>query len=218
MRLLARRSLIALVALLVSAAAFAQLPIPAAFFKTSGGTFTCTTYATWNPADADASISFSGGNLTITSTTASWASARATIGKSSGKWYWEVHSTTANGSGVVMVGIATSGAGLNTYGGHDAFGYAYEDLGYKWHSNSAVAYGTFYTSQTVGVALDMDGGTLTYYLNGVSQGTAYTGISGTFYPIGSVVTGAVTGALTANFGATAFSYTVPTGYTAGMCN
>lgn len=55
------------------------------------------TYATLNPSDKDAAITLSGGDLTMSSATNAWRSVRATIGKSSGKWYWEVtNSTTSN--------------------------------------------------------------------------------------------------------------------------
>lgn len=57
------------------------------------------TYATWNPSDKSANVTLSNGNLTatITANTAFYG-ARATIGKSSGKWYWEqtVSDTTSS--------------------------------------------------------------------------------------------------------------------------
>jgi len=44
---------------------------------------------TWDPANTDASIALSGGNLVATSSVAAWRSTIATgVGKSSGKWYW----------------------------------------------------------------------------------------------------------------------------------
>lgn len=55
----------------------------------SYGAVVGTTYATWNPADKSADITLSLGNLKATQTTSSWDSVRSTIGKTSGKWYWE---------------------------------------------------------------------------------------------------------------------------------
>lgn len=41
------------------------------------------TYATWNPADKNANVTLSGGNLTMVTSVGSWCGARATIGVSS---------------------------------------------------------------------------------------------------------------------------------------
>jgi hypothetical protein len=77
-----------------------------------------------------------------------------------------------------------------------------------------VAYGaTWNTTNIIGVALDLDAGTLVFYKDNVSQGTAYTSLSGTFTPIfgfqgGTTVTGV------GNFGQRPFTYTPPTGFVA----
>ena len=52
------------------------------------------TYATWNPSDKGTNITLSNGNLTVAKGNAGWESVRATIGVSSGKWYWEVTANT----------------------------------------------------------------------------------------------------------------------------
>ena len=79
----------------------------------------------------------------------------------------------------------------------------------------ALYYGVvFNVGDTIGIALDMDGGSLTFYVNGVSQGVAYgVGITGTMYPAVSIISGGTPGQVTANFGASAFAYPVPSGYT-----
>lgn len=48
------------------------------------------TYATRNPSDKNANIALSSGNLIATASNTAWKSVRATLGKSSGKWYREV--------------------------------------------------------------------------------------------------------------------------------
>jgi hypothetical protein len=60
----------------------------------------------------------------------------------------------------------------------------------------------------MGIKLDLGNGTLTFYKNGTSQGTAFTSLSGTFYPSVTLRENAG-GSLsaTANFGATPFTYT-----------
>ena len=56
----------------------------------------------------------------------------------------------------------------------------------------------------------MDAGTLIFYKNGVSQGTAFTGLSGEFALGFSVYGGSANASI--NYGQRAFDYTVPTGY------
>jgi hypothetical protein len=70
---------------------------------------------------------------------------------------------------------------------------------------------TWTTNDVIGIALDLDAGTLVFYKNGVSQGTAFTGLSGTWYPWVRVDTsGSV---CVANFGQRPFAYPV-SGYKA----
>lgn len=61
-----------------------------------GGSPPAYTYATWNPSDKAADITLTGSNLTMYNGSASEGHdlVRATIGKSSGKWYFEVSSPT----------------------------------------------------------------------------------------------------------------------------
>lgn len=183
--------------------------------QVSGSPTTPTTlpsvYATWNPADKGSGVTLSGGNLTAACTGFN-TMVRGTIGKSSGKWYWEVTVVAADGFGPV-VGIATAAASVNNFLGSDASGFGYYGgTGNKYTAGSPNAYGaTLANGDVVGIALDLDAGTLTFYKNHVSQGVAFTGLVGTFYP---AVSGAQQGVsvqqVTANFGAT--SLAVPTGY------
>lgn len=140
----------------------------------------------------------------------------ANVGKSAGKWYWEVHWDST--AGEIEVGVATQNVTLDSNIGNTANGWGYDSSASKAHSASFPGYGLTYTvGDTIGVALDMDTGTLTFYKNGSSQGVAYsTGLTGlTLYPAASNNNaGAAT--VTANFGASAFVGTVPNGYTAGI--
>lgn len=174
-------------------------------------------YSTWSPTDKSAGITLSNGNLTYSTTSAIWEQVRSTIGVSTGKWYWE-NTITAIGSGQ-FVGIGTISTNITSgiYVGTDATSYSYfASTGQKVNNNTFTAYGaTWTTGDIIGVALDMDGGTITLYKNNTSQGTMFTGLTGSIYPIDSIIggTGPTT---TTNFGATAFSYTPPTGYNAGL--
>jgi hypothetical protein len=171
------------------------------------------TYATWNPADKAASITLSGGNLIATLTTTP-AAVRSTIGKSSGKWYWEIKVSVSHAS--VVNGVATSSASLATYCGGDAFGWGYACDGTSY--NNAIPnnlYGAAWVNgDIIGVALDMGAGTITFYKNNISQGIAYSGLTGIVFAMAS--SNGIATAYTANFGATAFQYTPPPGFNAGL--
>lgn len=192
---------------------------------TSATTFTFTVTVTpgastnWNPSDKASDITLSGGNLTAAvgfSATAR-CTVRSTVSKTSGKWYWEV--TIGNiGGEYATVGIAKSGAALALYPGEDANGWGYWSTGYKANNasvNGSLPYGdSFTTGDVIGVALDLDSGTLKFYKNGASQGEAFTGISGTLFAAWG---GYINASATANFGATSFAYAIPAGY-AGLAS
>ena len=132
---------------------------------------------------------------------------RGTIGVSSGKWYWEWKNLGGNNSH----GISKEGESLNTYAGGTANSYAYFVDGQKYNVSGSDYGDAIGTNDIVGTALDMDAGTLTFYLNNVSQGVAYSGLSGTYYPAyGSSNVSVVT--FTTNFGTKPFIYAPPDGF------
>lgn len=163
-------------------------------------------YATWNPSDKGATTALSNGNLTTTQSGSN--STRATIGKSSGKWYWE---TTITSGVDATFGIGNISASTATYVGGDVNGYGFYQYNGNKLNNGSAAYGASSTAgDKIGMALDMDNGTLGFYKNNVYQGTAYTGLSVTFYPmIGSAASAGVVDVT--NFGATALTYPPPNG-------
>ncbi len=178
------------------------------------------TYATWNPSDKSAGVTLSGGNLTAAVSITPGA-VRSTIGKSSGKWYWEMTVGSVDGAGnPLLSGIGLSTADINSsnpYPGSDANGYGYYGAnGQKYNNGSGAAYGaTYTTNDVIGFALDMGAGTITFYKNGVSQGTAFTSLSGTFFAlVGGTYGASVSG--TYNFGATTFAQSVPSGFNPGL--
>ena len=176
---------------------------------------------TWNPNDKGSTITLSNGNLTVSASSSGDDSVRATISKCSGKWYWEER--VDDSSGDQIVGIGTSSASLNSLCGYDAYGYGYHRLGYKYHNGSYTSYGASWTSEgdIIGVALDLDNGKLWFAKNGVWQesgdpaaGTneAFSGISGTFFPMASVHGTGDT--RTARFIAGDQTYSPPSGFAA----
>ena len=164
---------------------------------------------TWNPSDKGAGAALSGGNLTFSGNVNS--ACRSSFSAASGKWYWEV--TLGAGTYPVAVGIGKAGAALNDYVGSDANSIGwYGNIPDYYVNGSATTYGT--TSgrgAVISVLLDLDGGTLALWRNGVSMGTMVSGLSGAWY---AMVSGNQDSSSygTANFGATAFAYTPPAGF------
>jgi hypothetical protein len=131
-------------------------------------------FATFNSLFKRTSVNptFSEGNCKVVQG-ASNGIAYSTQGVYSGKWYAEIK--------VDDVGTATSCGILepSAYdnGNPDTQAIYYQSNGNKNNKGSASSYGDSYTTgDIIGIALDADNGTLTFYKNGVSQGTAFTGL------------------------------------------
>lgn len=170
---------------------------------------------TWNPADKGSLVSLTNDDLTATGILTN-GSVRSVVGVASGKWYWEVAST---GGRYPIIGVATGSASLAAEPGGDASGWAFYGLiAKKIHAGVYTDYGTVWSSaaHVIGLALDMDAGTLSFYNNGVDMGVAFTGISGTVYAITGGDTDSATANATANFGGAAFSHTPPGGFQSGL--
>jgi hypothetical protein len=176
---------------------------------TGAGGEVVANYCTWNALDQK-DYTLTNGNLDASSNAGAWRSCRGTIGMSSGKWYWEVTSTNDTAK---MIGIATSLAPVDNWAASSAYGWIYNKNGYKYHNGGYSGYGATYTTgDVIGVAFDADNGSLAFYKNGASQGTAYTGLtSGPYFPVTSLESAS---SVSANFGARAFAYTAPSGYKA----
>jgi len=112
--------------------------------------------------------------------------ALGTMAVSSGKWVWEVTYVSSGTAGMV-IGICLANADPlwnipTVYSQVSAL--AYRNNGQKYDGTTSSSYGSSYTTgNIIGVALDLDAGTLTFYKNGVSQGVAFSGISGAYIPM-----------------------------------
>lgn len=109
---------------------------------------------------------------------------KGTQSNSSGKWYWEYqyNGGAAGGMvGIAPVGLAPTVSFLGAVGANT--GYGYYSNGSKYGGVGGTLYGASWTTtDIIGVAMDMDAGTLTFYKNNVSQGVAFSSISGEFLP------------------------------------
>ena len=152
-----------------------------------------------------------------------WKTTTGTYYLSSGKWYWEVTTATQNTSAAnIAYGIRTisSTSSFTNELGYNDSNYAYFASGGKRVGNTAsiASYGASYTTgDVIGVALDMDAGTLTMYKNGSSQGTLTTGLTGSWTPAFGVYTGGTqvgTSSFSVNFGQRSWAYAAPAGFKA----
>lgn len=188
------------------------------------------TYATWNPADADSFIGLFGGDLAVARPFPSdgHVGVRATIGVTSGKWFY--CSELVGITNTIMLGVSIATASLGSFLGSDPNGWGYYgNNGNKANNGGLTAYGaTFASGATVGIGIDADARTMeAFILSGgawVSQGLIdISGLVGALYPACSVYAGSPAYPPTAggdvivsNFGATAFPVAAPTGYNSGV--
>lgn len=106
---------------------------------------------TWNPADKDASITLSNGNLTAAQSLVggSWLSVRATLGLATGKVFFELTLDLDGASSGIIFGLGNSTASLTTFPGGNTNGVG-------WQAKSGVTY--------------YNGGLLTNTVDTVTQG------------------------------------------------
>ncbi|KTF81312.1 hypothetical protein cypCar_00021065, partial [Cyprinus carpio] len=123
------------------------------------------------------------------------AGVRGTKGFTRGEHYWEIEFLEPPYGCSVMVGVGTQNALLhkgdqkfvNLIGiDSESWGLSYK--GFIWHNGRSQKYTEpFYERNTViGVLLDLNTGTLTFFRNGVNLGVAFTGLeqaSKALYPL-----------------------------------
>jgi len=130
----------------------------------------------------------------------------------SGKFYWEAIATSNPvGVGLKQVNVLDRYSNTIYY-----MGSSLSASGEKYVNGTASAYGASWTTgDVIGVAVDMDGGTVTFYKNNASQGSIALSTASISEFVPSFVSGAgVTFAGSANFGQRPFTYTPPAGFLA----
>ncbi|MGG0822964.1 SPRY domain-containing protein [Paenibacillus turicensis] len=165
---------------------------------------------TLNPSDMGSSIVLSNENLTMT--ISSSTAVRATHGKTYGKWYWEVKLDSGHAS--IFIGVSNKTENITFLVGSTNWRSYYGGSGKKYPENVSFN-NAWAVGNIIGVALDLDNGTLEFYKNGVSMGVSHTNVKelGEVYPTFRGDSGNTT-RLTANFGATPFTYNMPSGFKA----
>jgi hypothetical protein len=143
-----------------------------------------------------------------------------TIGVSSGKYYWELTFTGGSIGSTDYWGIERCDNRNRTrFPGNYENAYWFRADGNKASGTGAASsYGSSFTlTDKAGIAFDADNGTLTFYKNGTSLGTAFTGID-TSQPwrlvIGNAANTTSITTWTLNTGQRSFAYTAPSGFKA----
>jgi len=186
---------------------------------------TAANYAVLNPLNSYTGTCING-NMTFSNTASSgWQNGFGTFQVQSGKWYFE--GTVVGATSYHTIGVCTPAATFNngfTWGGAPTgdiwayFDYNGNKFGPGSYTGSGSAYGATYNSgDVIGVAVDLDNGTLTFYKNNSSQGVAFnTGLVGTAVTVicASNGNGTTGKGWNLNFGQQPFTYTPPTGFVA----
>ncbi len=169
-------------------------------------------YCTLNPLDS-VNSTFANGNLDVTVGAGAGSLAFGNFQMKAGKWYWEVVPTSINNP---MIGIADADKAISTRTWGQPNGWYYYVNGQKYNNSAGTAYGaSFTTNDVIGVAYDADNGSIVFYKNGTSQGTAFTGLTGKgIVPALNNGASATSEPFTCNFGQRSFSYTPPAGFSA----
>ena len=180
---------------------------------------TITTNSTWDPAAADGNT-LTGGNLSASVLVAD-AHVRSTHAVVDGKYYFELTSAGIVTDDVLRIGVINptltgqiGGYGGNSWALNPATGTMFVD-GYDVGTPVGYSGEGYATAFTIGIFFDVDAGTV-----GVigDDGTVYTDAYTTGLPTLALAAESGTGTTdggTINFGASAFTHTVPTGYEEG---
>tara|TARA_B100000902_G_scaffold373883_1_gene402337 strand:+ start:606 stop:1202 length:597 start_codon:yes stop_codon:yes gene_type:complete len=172
-------------------------------------------WATLSSADADtkdnAVPNLSNGNLTASNSVSGWNHGRATLGFTTGKWYWEI---TPTGNPFIGVEPTSEDIDRTYFNEGTTAGMATRD-GKVWFAGSQVSSGNsdWSDGDTIGFAFDADAGRMYIYINGSSAYNYDSTMSSSAFkkPGYSVFPN---WSLTFNFGESGFDETPPTGYKA----
>ena len=189
---------------LIGGAAGGAIPVNTDNFDVVTYTGTGSTYNVGDGVDASVTLNYGSAN---------WAYGSASYGNNSGKHYFEVKYISANGaSRTLMVGIINTAYGESWTNAQTKM--YYSSNGNKYTGGSGTSYGSvYYPGDVIGVAYDGTARTVTFYKNGVSQGTAFTGLITnypSYYP--AIGTGLYSETAQFRFTSSEFTYSPPSGY------
>jgi hypothetical protein len=181
-----------------------------------------TVWNTWSSTAKCTNCLVYNGGLSATAP-ASFGLGTSVLGKSSGKWWYEVRIDTTSSFEIVGI-INRQATGSDQGSASFQLGLPNASVGFRGTAycirrnlgGGTATVGGGCTSQSagqwIGVALDLDAGTINFYVNGTLQaGAALTGIpAGTWYAVYGGGSGRQ--AVTANFGQNTWTYPPPSGF------
>jgi hypothetical protein len=175
-------------------------------------------YPVWNPLKkVTNNFTITNGNLQASDNSSTNAYVFASMFlPSTGKWYWEIINVNGSGLnsaiGACLDSAAQSGGSPSTTGFYRSNGQIQNIAGTNVTSGA-----TYTDGDVIGIAVDVDNGTVQFYKNGTAQGAtpSFTFTAGSvLVPFGSGDNSAGTKTFAANFGQRPFAYTPPTGFIA----
>lgn len=170
-------------------------------------------YATLNPLQKVSGYAPDNGNLR--SVMNATGNIFATIGVTTGKWYWEnIYEVAPNGE--MQYGVALASVSTSSQPGNVSGSWSYSPFTGAVYSQSGTPIANVATAalnDVIGLALDVDAGTLAIYKNNSLLYTITSISGGTLFPVigGSASINART---SVTFGQRPFTYTPPTGFKA----
>src|SRR5262245_1816518 len=183
---------------------------------------------TWNPSDKSANITLTSGNLTVSNSTGPDGGVRSTTSKTTGKVYFEYTTTNLSG-GNTGFGLATSSANLAVIGSVGAGGLMIFASGAIYFNGSGSGLNIGSPGNNVAFAIDVPN--KLFWARGQSGAGNWNG-SGTANPatgaggldisalfstnavFACVAENSTAANISANFGATSFIQSMPSGFTA----
>lgn len=170
---------------------------------------------TWDPLNKASNIVLSNGNLLASPDPAGYGGVFATLGRSSGKYYFEVAVAVTMTYGTV--GVQDGTESLTGKVGATLNGWGYQGQGFYQH-NGQTWFGE-YNACVIQVAVDLDTHEIWWGVDDVwdgdpaaGTGARYSDLAGTIYPASSMYY--ATEQLTARFKLIDFDYTPPSAFSA----
>ena len=181
-----------------------------------GGIISGRTSSTFTPAappaldwTPNANYTITGSGLIATASDADIYSVNGSVGRSSGKYYAEVKYTAAV-TNSTTIGIRLISEAITVHVGSTLDGYSINDVGQKKHNNVDAGYAAGpVLNDIIGILLNLDDNEISFRVNNVDVGVAYTGVTpGTYY----IAAGSGFAANQFTIQST-LTYSLPSGYT-----
>jgi hypothetical protein len=184
----------------------------------SGDTPTVNWNIIFNTAFSGGTLS--NGNRSLITGSSQYGPALGSLGIDSGKWYWEIKPTASSTAQLYsLIGISR-GINLST---SNNLGYQVGDYGYYSldgdivtnNNGAGESYGVSYAvDDIIGVALDLDDKTITFYKNNSTQGIIKGLLDGMYYAAMGDWNNSGTTSFEARFDSSMWSYSAPTDHIA----